>query len=297
MKYFLLVLSVVFATADSIFVNKFSKSLQKNFTDICVFECGVCAVAGLELFIMNLVSGGSYSPSVFTIVLGAVFGVVIASAQILNPKALETGPMSYTNLIGLCGMILPTFSGKIFWGEDITAAQYVGIALMLLSFVLGVNPKKDKRMSVKWIIMCALIFVLNGGMGIIQKIDQTSDYAEETTQCLVTAFITATLILLASALIQHRRTPRTVSFKSMVPVLAAATGIGTGAVHIINMYLVGVMNSAFFFPAVNGATIMAITLASVFVFREKLSKIQIFSLVLGTLAILLVGNVTDLFIK
>jgi drug/metabolite transporter (DMT)-like permease len=68
-------------------------------------------------------------------------------------------------------------------------------------------------------------------------------------------------------------------------------------IHTINIYLAGRMESAFFFPAINGSCIFATVLASVFIFKEKLTRLQKISITIGIVAILLVGNITDLIIK
>lgn len=48
-----------------------------------------------------------------------------------------------------------------------------------------------------------------------------------------------------------------------------------------NLYLSGVMDSAVFFPVVNGGGLVLTTLAAVLLFKEKLSKKQWIGVVLG----------------
>lgn len=291
-NYLLLVTSVAATAVNNSLRNKFSKNALKSNADFFLFNSIVSAAA---LAVLLILGRGFDSASAFTVLLGILFGVIIAVEMIVALKALSIGPMSYTSLISLCGMLIPTFSGALFWDETIKPAQYVGIALLLVSFALGVNPKKDRQMSVKWILLCALLFCLSGSMGVIQKVHQTSRYSGELSECLITAFATTLLILLVAGGISVSSSKRTaVRLRSGLGACAAVCGVCTALIHNINIYLSGVMDSAFFFPVINGACIMVTILASVVLFKEKLSRLQVVSLILGVAAILLIGNITDL---
>ena len=56
-------------------------------------------------------------------------------------------------------------------------------------------------------------------------------------------------------------------------------------------YLSGVLPSALYFPIINGGVIVLVAVASVVLFKEKLSVKQIIGLILGVVCIMLVGNV------
>ena len=51
-------------------------------------------------------------------------------------------------------------------------------------------------------------------------------------------------------------------------------GIGTALNHLINLYLSGAMESAVFFPVMSGGELIFVTVASILIFKEKLSKKQ-----------------------
>ena len=74
---------------------------------------------------------------------------------------------------------------------------------------------------------------------------------------------------------------------SLLTVLFCAAGIGIALNNLINLYLSGVVESAIFFPIVNGGGLVLITVASLVFFREKLSGRQWLGMAFGTAAVLL----------
>ena len=79
--------------------------------------------------------------------------------------------------------------------------------------------------------------------------------------------------------------------------MGIAAGLCLGLHHKMNLYLSGVLPSILFFPIMNGGLILLSSLAGWIVFREKLTRSQIFSLLLGVVAVCLIGNGLDLLVK
>ena len=67
-------------------------------------------------------------------------------------------------------------------------------------------------------------------------------------------------------------------------------GICVAINNKFNLYLSGVMDSAVFFPIVNGGGLVLTTLAAVLLFREKLSKKQWVGIVLGITSVVFLCN-------
>ena len=60
-----------------------------------------------------------------------------------------------------------------------------------------------------------------------------------------------------------------------------ASGVCVAVNNKLNLYLSGVMDSAVFFPIVNGGGLVLTTLAAVLLFKEKLSTKQWIGVVIG----------------
>ena len=70
-------------------------------------------------------------------------------------------------------------------------------------------------------------------------------------------------------------------------VLFIAGGVGIALINQINLYLSGVVDSAVFFPIVNGGALIMTTILSLVVFKERLTVRQWVGMALGIAATLL----------
>ena len=69
-------------------------------------------------------------------------------------------------------------------------------------------------------------------------------------------------------------------------IIFATAGITFALNNVINLYLSGVMNSAVFFPIVNGGGLTLATITSIFLFKEKLTPKQWIGIICGITAII-----------
>lgn len=291
MPYFLLALAIGVALLNSGFQNRFCKSRLKGFADVLAFNLLACLGAVAVLLLFNL---GFRAPSLYTVLLGIVFGAVTGISQMGTITALSQGPMSFTVLINSCSLLLPTFSGALFWGESVSALQYVGVAALVLSLILVLNPQKDKQITSKWVVFVSISFVGNGVLGIMQKIHQTSAYKAELNEFLIVAFISSALIMLGALLITIRKGQRPQAYLPLNPrpiLLAMTSGVCSGVLNNVNLYLSGVLPTVVFFPLFNGGVILLSALSARWVFREKMAARQAVGLMFATLSLCLVGNV------
>ena len=177
-------------------------------------------------------------------------------------------------------MLIPAFAGITIWHETIYIAQIIGLVLLLSSLAMGINPKKDRRITGKWLLYSLLAMISSGTVGVLQKIHQSSAYASEMNGLIMVAFFAAAGLLGIVLLILRfcRREP------------AILAGIGSGSTNLMNLYLAGVLPSVIMFPIFNGGVILINAIVARVFFKEKMSVIQVIGLCIGALAIAMIGN-------
>jgi drug/metabolite transporter (DMT)-like permease len=289
-----LILSLAVALGSGIARKYYTNKSTKGFSGGFVYNAVSCLTAAAVMMCW----GGFGSASAFTVVLGTVFGTVTAIQGITNLSAFQIGPMSYTSVIISFSTLISALSGVMFFGESLGWAQIVGIALMLVSFVLAANVSSDeKKANFKWLILCLIAFAATGGIGILQKVHQSSEYRTELNSFLIIAFLSSALICSAFAALLKKREKTESDVKSggkkgfwiMLGVMIAG-GACAAANNKFNLYLSGVMDSAVFFPIVNGGGLVLTTLAAVLIFRERLSKKQWIGVVFGIASVIFLCN-------
>jgi len=123
----------------------------------------------------------------------------------------------------------------------------------------------------------------SGGLGIMQKVQQSSSAAQEKTVFLTLAFSVAFLCSLA-AFVMCRKKPAMGVRIAIYPVM---TGLCFGGANFCNTVLAGKMKSGIFFPLQNVSTILFTTLLGILLFKEKITIKTALILFLAVVVILL----------
>ena len=286
-----LIVSFIYSMSRKIYTSRVSGDLSPIF----IFN----AVASIAAIFVLLLMGGIGHISSFTLWLALLFGFATLVQQISSLEALRIGPLSLTSTILSCSTVIPATSGALFFGEELKIAHIIGIILMLASFFFAVEKQAgEKKASWRWFLLCMIGFFASGSIGVMQKIHQSTEFKVELNGFLVIAFLFSfftSAVAYGYYLVKHKRThtespklpPRQALF---MVALMIASGLSFGAVNNLNLYLSGVMDSAVFFPIVNGVSLMLTTLAAFVIFREKLTKKQWVGVILGILSVIFLCN-------
>ena len=131
----------------------------------------------------------------------------------------------------------------------------------------------------------------------MQKIHQNSTYKDESDAFLIVSFAVATaisLILLLYLPRKKKEAENTVFSSTWQRVITVFVllggGIGTAFNNKLNLLLSGMMDSAVFFPVVNGGGLVLATIAAVIVFGEKLARKQWIGLACGIVSVVFLCN-------
>lgn len=293
-----LILSMSAALLGSIvkqcYVNQTPKRIASGF----IFN----TIVGVTAAVILVLWGGFGGSSVFTVLLGLLFGAVTALQGVSNVAALQCGPMSYTSVIISFSTLVSALSGVLFFDEGLGWAQIVGIALMLVSFVLAAKSDgEEKKANLKWLILCIVAFAATGAIGIMQKVHQSSAYKGELNAFLVIAFVSSSFFCGLAALVAKRQEGAKADADAdtkkahgkqfwLLLVIILLNGACVAVNNKFNLYLSGVMDSAVFFPLVNGGGLTLTTLAAVVLFRERLSAKKWIGVALGIASVVFLCN-------
>ncbi|MBE6697899.1 MAG: hypothetical protein E7581_05190, partial [Ruminococcaceae bacterium] len=143
-------------------------------------------------------------------------------------------------------------------------------------------------------------FAATGGIGVMQKVHQSSVYRNELNAFLIIAFVSSAVFCAIFALLQKRREGLSTNEKEkrnksrMLIWLLIGIMVTNGACVAVNnkfnLYLSGVMDSAIFFPIVNGGGLVLTTLAAVLLFKERLSVKQWIGVAFGIISVVFLCN-------
>lgn len=280
MNYILLCISMASMILQNGLFNSLGKKYLKEKGDVYLLNCVNYLFCFLMFFILMLKNG----ISLYTFLLGILFGIITALCNAYKMLALSNGPMHITILITTSSMIIPALSGFLMFDEPFSLPKLLFVGILLFFIYLSLDKKSDGSVNKKWLFYCISTFVIMGIIGIMQKIHQNSAYKNELFGFLASAFFVSILFSLYLA----KRNKRSVKFRKKHYILAVVCGICTFTMNFLNLKLSGLLPSQLFFPTVNGGSIIITSLVSVIFFKEKLSRLQLFGLIGGIISLIMI---------
>ncbi len=285
MNYLLLALSVSVNAAYASLHNYLGKRKIQTAADNYRINTLTYGIGAIFLLVLAAVTWSGISA--FTVGFGLLFGLVTAMAGVFELKALACGPMSFTVLITTSSMILPAFSGALIWDEPLSPLKVIGTALMIAAAYFTA-VKGGGETSLRWLGYSMATFLCSGSIGIMQKVQQSSAHADESTPFLAVAFLCAAIICLAASRLTARGAAGEADGqKTGILLPAAVCGGFIAFLNVVNLYLSGVLPSALLFPVQNGGTTVLSVLCAIVLFREALSRRRLVGLGIGMVALVL----------
>lgn len=282
--YLLLAISVSATAGRNAISKKTAVGSDALRVDFFLSQAVLFFSAGLLLLCIGAGSLGSISS--LTLIYGLIYGVLLVLSQWMLTLSLKTGSTAICSTVYSFGFILPTLSGAIFWHEPFLPKDGIGLGIVILVILLSIRGKSNTSnfsKSASFVPFILIAMLASGGLGIMQKVQQTSSVAAEKDAFLIVAFAFAALVsLLAFLILGKKQRPRPLGL-----VFPAATGLCFGIANLCNTLLAGLLKSAVAFPLQNISTILLSTLLGILIFRERLTRRVALILTLSALAVIL----------
>ncbi len=285
MRYAIVAVLCMLATAKVTLQSNFSKKHVNNIADATFFN-GLVFIFSALLFAVNI-PGAPFGVWLYA----AVFAAFTVMFQLSYTEALKYGSVSITVMMTNLSMIIPTLFSFFVYGESLSVFRAIGIVLTLLTFVIGTrfssNEDKSKK---KWLIFAIIAVLANGGLGITQKVFGYTQYKSFNKAFVACAYIVAAVLTAIVYLVLYvSRTRKTGKLNWMTLVVTALIGVILAVFQMVNTYAIATIDGTFLFPAYSGCTLICSTLVGVALFKDRITRRQVISLVLSIAATVLMS--------
>lgn len=283
---FLLAASVAGSTARAVFSKKLFLSSGTK-CDFYKTQAALFFFAAAAVFLLNI--QGMRPPSGKTLALGIMYGIFTVLAQWLYTVALGKMPVSVCTMVYSFGFIIPTVFGTVLWNESVGFFRIISFLLCVVTIILSSlgNGGERKKAEIGAVLPLILSMVSSGGLGIVQKLQQKSDYPSETGPFLFSAFLLAGIISAVAAIAVKQKTRNIDKRGKERCIFVIIVGAAMAAANTANTLLVGRLPSVIAFPVTNVGVILASLLISVFFLKERITKRQIAAGVIGVTAVVM----------
>ena len=301
MDYLILIIAVCCFAAQFAFNNVYERSIKQTVITALTLPLVIGAVGTVQYLI---ISGFSIEVTEGSLLLAVFMAATFIPCYALGIKVLEFGSLAiYSMFMMLGGMLLPYFYGIIFLGEDITAPRAVG-SILLATFIIlqaliqnsamSKERSRSRKDRVLFLLLCVAIFFLNGMTGVIAKMHEmrADAISEASFTFLYSAFtVLISLVLIAFVFLRGGRKEKLVQFKSTLkgkPLLSmVGLGVMTNTGNFLLLKAAANLPASVQFPFISGGVILLSALVSAFVFREKISKKEWFTVLGASVATVL----------
>lgn len=272
------------ATAKVTFQGLFAKSNIKTTSDAIFFNGLVFAFSSL-IFVKDI-----FSTNLTILLYAAIFGILTVIFQSVYISGMSCGNVSMTVLIVNLSMVLPISVSVIFYDEKLSALRIFAICLTLISLILSVDSKSNPKNFKKWFAFSLIASLCNGGLSVCQKVFSRTPYGTMAKPFVATSYAVATLAaFLICFIFAKTGSAKTYKFGKKVILHAISVGVVLGLFQLINTKAIAAVDASLLFPSYYGGTVICSYISGLVLLKEKLTKKQSASFIIGLISIILIN--------
>ena len=251
------------------------------------------SLLGLVTFIIYFIAKGCKPElTLYSCCLAGLTSLLMMSYNVIGFKILKmSGSIAvYTLYLMTGGMILPYLWGCIFLNEPLSILRLLGLIVIVTGVII--SNSDGRHTSIKQLVMCIAVFVLNGCVSIISKIHQietvhpTVGTPDFVMLGGIFKFLFAGMLFLLCKNGVDAQKP--ISMKSAVIIITASAIVGSSS-YALQLFGAKEVPATVLYPFITGGGIVFSALADILVFKQRPSKKLIASILLcfmGTLMFL-----------
>lgn len=294
MNYILVLIADILLAANFICQKKF-QNLGGNSNAAGILYSLIIGVSTAMIFF--IINGFKMTFTLYSVFMAGTQAVLVTLYTLISFSILKKGNLTlYTLFLMTGGMVLPYIFGVIFLNEDFTVIRSVGLFLITVAVVLSNSGvKKPSKMH---ILLCILVFCINGFVSIVSKIHQIEtdlNSVNPTEFVFLTGAIKAVMCL-PIYFILNRKTENENSenkvykpnLKKVLPI-AFMAALFSGVSYMLQLIGASKLPATVVYPFITGGSIIFSTLAEFIILKEKPTKEQIIGIAIcfvGTLLFL-----------
>lgn len=278
MQYMLLAVVISLITVQNVLQKSYPRVSEKP--NVFLFS-SLTTVVAMLFFVAS--SGFKLHFAMEFVPYSIGFGLAFGCAMFGNVLSLKLGSLALTSLVTSYSLLIPTLYGMIFLKEPISVLGYVGIVLLIISIFLLNAKKESVSITLPWVLVVGLTFVTNGMCSTVQKMEQLRFDGGYKNEFMIVALAIAATFLFVLALFQKGdiKKEALISLRIAVP-----NGLANGIVNLLVMVLTGLIPNAILFPSISAGGIVLSWVLATFVYKEKLSRMQLIGYVIGIASVI-----------
>lgn len=261
-----MVLTILCSTLLSVFMRMSEGKASGKMTILSANYLTCIILASCFTGVSDLFPAGKEGFSI-TLMLGIITGVFYMLTLVFNQRSIATNGVVLSSVFAKLGSLLvPILVSLCFYGNTPSPWQIIGAVLAVVSIIMITdNGEKGAAAS---ILLLATLLLVEGISSAMGKIFDEEGVQALSDQYLFYTFGTALIISALAAIVKKEKPGLPEIFYGIL------IGIANFFASRFMLQAVSEIGPMIFFPTRGVMVILLITLAGVFLFREKLQKKQ-----------------------
>ncbi len=291
MIHWIFLIASVFSNAVKGFSTKRISGEFSTLSDnisVNIYRNAFCA--GLGFLYLNLF-GGNLKLQLEALIICAVAGASMAAFLMAYLYSVRSGAYMMVSAFTSASFIVPFIGALIFLDEKLSFKKLAAVGIMCVAMYLLClyNNKIKVKLNFKSLAVLVGVTVFYGISQFTQKLYVLKTDGENTTAYTFYMFLFAVVTLLIMKLFTLKSKEKSTGClkKPRVIIYASSAALALYLVTYFQTVAAKGISATVMYPVVNGLTLVAGTLMSVFFFGEKLKKESIAGIVLVFIAMIL----------
>ena len=285
MGYLLILINQAAHQVEGMLVRRYGK---KHGAGGLFFNAIICLFA--MFFFVLTDKGGFYFPKELWL-YGFVSCLMFAAGFYSMYLALQLGSYAISRLISSFSGVFAIVYGLVFLKEPAGVMTYIAFILVFASVFLmnyktgGKEKEEEKGFSVKWLISVLVALVSNGMIAVLSRMQQLRFENACDNEFMMLSLGGAFAALMLIGLVTERGKLKQILKYGML--YGGIAGLMNGAANLVNLATYLFLPISVVTPIRTGLGIVTNFVISVFVYKEKFTRRQLVSAVIGVLALVL----------
>ena len=285
MGYLLILINQAAHQVEGMLVRRYGK---KHGAGGLFFNAIICLFA--MIFFVLTDKGGFYFPKELWL-YGFVSCLMFAAGFYSMYLALQLGSYAISRLISSFSGVFAIVYGLVFLKEPAGVMTYIAFILVFASVFLmnyktgGKEDGEEKGFSVKWLICVLVALVSNGMIAVLSRMQQLRFENACDNEFMMLSLGGAFAALMLIGLVTERGKLKQILKYGML--YGGIAGLMNGAANLVNLATYLFLPISVVTPIRTGLGIVTNFVISVLVYKEKFTRRQLVSAVIGVLALVL----------
>ncbi|MBK7763520.1 MAG: EamA family transporter [Bacteroidetes bacterium] len=267
------------------------KKCKVDLFQTIVYNYAVCVITGCMVLGYFPIQSHSLYEAYFpwAILMGGLF---IAVFSLLAISSVRVG-VTITQTANKLSLIIPVLFSYVLYHEEISILKFSGILVAILAIVFVTNQLKEdgnSKVSLSDYILPLSIFIGSGFIDAMTKyVQQAFLQSEEISNAyLISGFFSAFVIGCIFLLLMYIRGKKKFEAKNLLAAIALGVPNYFSIYFLVKALQDHSLSSSAIIPINNIGVLFVVSLFGIFLFKEKLTKINYAGLALTIFAIVLI---------